>query len=176
MNLQKLLRDSLISSFELFSAIIFSLPRHKILNPFKKFFLKAQGADVGKWVTFYPGIKIGYAKKLKIGNYVDIAWGVIITTKGGVEIGDRTLIGYRSQIISANHVIPENKEKIFYSGHSSSKIIIGNDVWIGANSIITPGVKIGEGAVIAAGSVVTKNVKPFSIVGGVPAKLIRQRN
>ena len=114
--------------------------------------------------------------KIKIGDHVDFAWGVIVTTGGEVEIGDRTLIGYRTQILSGNHVIPENRGRIFGAGHIKGKIIIEKDVWIGANCIITAGVKIGEGAVIAAGSVVTKDVKEFTIVGGVPAKLIKERN
>jgi acetyltransferase-like isoleucine patch superfamily enzyme len=64
---------------------------------------------------------------------------------------------------------------IFDAGHQNKKVTIANDVWIGANCIILPGVNIGEGAVVAAGSVVTKNVEPFSIVAGIPAKFIKQR-
>jgi acetyltransferase-like isoleucine patch superfamily enzyme len=170
------MKDFLISSFEFLSGLIFCLPRYKFLNPIKRYFLLIQGGKIGKRITYYPGIKIGYAKKLKIGNDVDLAWGVIITAQGGVEIGDRTLIGYRTQILSANHIIPENHKQIFRSGHVLSKVIIENDVWIGANCVILPGVKIGEGAVIAAGSVVTKDVEPFFIVGGIPAKQIKIRN
>lgn len=58
---------------------------------------------------------------------------------------------------------------------SSGPIVIGNDVWIGANAIILSGVEVGDGAVVAAGSIVTKNVSPYAIVGGNPAKLIRYR-
>lgn len=176
MNLKILFKETIISTFEIISGFIFILPRHKILfNPIKKIFLKLMGAKIGKWVTFYPGIKISIGKNLVIGDYVDLAWGVIMTTGGGVEIGDRTLIGYRTQILSSNHIIPINRERIFDSGHEPKKIIIGKDVWIGANCIITAGVHIGEGAVVAAGSVVTKNVKPYTIVGGVPAKVIKER-
>lgn len=64
-------------------------------------------------------------------------------------------------------------EKLF--DESSPKNIIGNDVWIGARAMILSGVKIGDGAVIAAGAVVTKDVEPYTIVGGVPAKPIRKR-
>jgi len=177
MTIKALARDFIISTFELISDIVFLLPRHKIpFNFIKKYFLISMGAKIGKWVTFYPGIKIGFPKNLKIGNHVDLAWGVIITTKGGVEIGDRTLIGYRTQILSANHEIPSNRGKIFDAGHIPKKITIENDVWIGANCIITAGVVIGEGAIVAAGSVVTKYVEPFTVVGGIPAKLIKDRN
>ncbi|RIH63238.1 acyltransferase [Mariniphaga sediminis] len=176
MTLKQLFRDFIISSFEAISFLIFSLPRHKLINPIKRTFLILQGAKIGRWVTYYPGIRIGFAKKVKLGSHVDLAWGVIITTKGGIEIGDRTLIGYRTQILSANHAIPANHERIFQSGHLSAKVTIGKDVWIGANCIILPGVSIGEGAVIAAGSVVTKNIEPFTIAGGIPAKKLKERD
>ncbi len=126
-------------------------------------------------ITFYPNIKFSPGTNMKIGNHVDFAWGVLLTTGGGIEIGDRVLIGYGTKILSTNHVIPANREKIFYSGHDKKKVTIEKDVWIGANCIILPGVKIGEGAVVAAGSVVTKDVEPFIIVGGVPAKKIKSR-
>ena len=170
------IKNFAVCTYESLSFLIFSLPRHKPFNFFKSNYLRLQGATIGKHITYYPGIRINPGINIKLGNYVDLAWGVIITTKGGVEIGDRTLIGYRSQILSANHEIPPNRGKIFNAGHIPNKITIENDVWIGANCIITPGVEIGEGAVVAAGSVVTKNVKSFTIVGGVPAKLIKSRN
>src|SRR5690606_20750724 len=113
---------------------------------------------------------------LRLGNHVDLAWGVLITSGGGVQIGDRTLVGYGTKILSTNHIIPNKPGKIFSAGHSKKEVIIGQDVWIGANCVIVAGVEIGNGAVIAAGSVVTKNVKEYTIVGGVPAKLIRERD
>ena len=132
-------------------------------------------AKIGKRVVFYPGVWIAPGRNLVLGDDVDLALGVLITTSGGVEIGERTLIGYRTQIISGNHKIPNNKNTIFGAGHEYSKVIIGSDCWIGANCIIMPGVSIGEGAVVAGGSVVTKDVEPFTIVGGVPAKKIKSR-
>ncbi|HFR4107065.1 TPA: DapH/DapD/GlmU-related protein, partial [Enterobacter asburiae] len=66
-------------------------------------------------------------------------------------------------------------EKVIESIAESEKIIIGNDVWIGVNAIVMDGVTIGDGAVIGAGAVVTKDVQPYTIVGGVPAKFIRDR-
>lgn len=173
--MNKSFKNFAVCSYETIMFLIFCLPRHKIFNFIKSNFIRLQGGNVGKKVTFYPGIRINPSMNISIGNNVDLAWGVLITTKGGVEIGDRTLIGYRTQILSANHKIPEMKRQIFSSGHTTEKIMIENDVWIGANCIITAGVHIGEGAVIAAGSVVTKNVEPFTIMGGIPAKLIRKR-
>ncbi|GGG54980.1 hypothetical protein GCM10011414_26050 [Croceivirga lutea] len=133
------------------------------------------GAKIGKKITFYPGIKLSPGNNLTLGDHVDLAWGVLITTRGGVSIGDRTLVGYDTKIFSGNHVIPPKPQRIFDSGHVGKKVTIENDVWIGANCVILPGVTVGEGAVVAAGSVVTKDVAPFAIVGGNPAKLIKER-
>lgn len=169
------LKNFLVCSYESFSFLIFALPRHKLFNFIKSNYLRIQGSKIGKSVTYYPGIRINPCMKLSLGNHVDLAWGVLITTGGGVKIGDRVLIGYRTQILSANHFIPENRGRIFGAGHVLKEVVIENDVWIGANCIITAGVKIGEGAVIAAGSVVTKDVPPYTIWGGVPAKQIKER-
>jgi len=156
-------------------SFIFSLPRFRLFIFFKVFFLRIMGAKIGKGVFIYPGVWIIPGKNLEIGNYVDLAKDVIITTGGGVSIGDRSLIGYRTQILSTNHSIPPIGFPFPVSGDSHSQIIIGKDVWIGANCIITAGVHIEDGAVIAAGSVVTKNVPSNSIYAGVPARLIKMR-
>ena len=139
-------------------------------------FLFALGSKTGKDITFYPGIKLSPGTNLSLGDHVDLAWGVLITTKGGVEIGDRTLVGYNTMILSANHIIPHSSGRIYDSGHEFKKVTIGKDVWIGSGCIILPGITIGEGAVIAAGSVVTKDVNPYTIVGGIPAKWLRNRD
>jgi acetyltransferase-like isoleucine patch superfamily enzyme len=166
----------IVVMYETIMKFLFGLPRFKILNKIKKSFLELLGAQIGNRVIFYPGLWISPPHNLVIGDDVDLALNVLITTKGGVFIGDRTLVGYGTKIISSNHKIPLQKQKIFESTHISKKVVIENDVWIGANCIILPGVVIGEGAVIAAGSIVTKNVKKYTVVGGVPANLIKNRN
>ncbi len=168
-------KNFLVCTFELFSGIIFGLPRHKLFNFIKSNFLRLLGSRVGHGITYYPGIRINPGNNIILGDGVDLAWGVLITTSGGIEIGDRTLIGYNTHIFSSNHNIPPVPQRIVDAGHSNKKVIIQNDVWIGAGCIILPGVTIGEGAVVAAGSVVTKDVKPFTLVGGVPAVLIKER-
>ncbi len=170
------MKNFLVCTLELFASLVFALPRHKIFNFIKANYLRLFGSRIGKGITFYPNIKLNPGNHLILGDHVDLAWGVLMTTSGGIEIGDRTLIGYRTMIFSANHVIPEARAPIFTSGHIKKKVTIGPDVWIGAGSIIMPGVTIGEGAIVAGGSVVTKDVAPFTVVGGVPAKLIKERN
>ncbi|NAZ91637.1 acyltransferase [Vibrio toranzoniae] len=161
--------------YEFICSVLFSLPRFSFLSYLKKLPLILAGAKFGKRTTFYPGVWINTGRKLVVGDDVDFALGVIVTTKGGVEIGDRVLIGYRTQIISSNHIIPPVNELVFSAGHESKKVMVCNDVWIGANCIILPGVTIGQGAVVAAGSVVTKSLPPYSISAGVPAKVIKMR-
>jgi acetyltransferase-like isoleucine patch superfamily enzyme len=170
-----MLHKFLVITYEFCLTLLFSLPRYPFFNFLKVQFLALNGAKFGQRTIIYPGVWIAPGRNLSVGDDVDFALDVIVTTGGGVSIGNRVLIGYRAQILSTNHVIPENKGKVFGAGHSKKPVSIADDVWIGANSIILPGVSIGEGAVIAAGSIVTKSVRAFSIVAGVPAKEIKKR-
>lgn len=162
--------------YEFLMKTLFLMPRGLGLSFAKALVLRSVGAVVGKRITIYPGVWIFPGKGLTVGDDVDLALDVIITTNGEVSIGNRVLVGYRVQILSQNHNIPINRDRIFGAGHTKAKVTICDDVWIGANSIILPGVTIGEGAIVAAGSIVTKDVPPFSIVGGVPAKIIKNRS
>ncbi len=166
----------LVSFYEFIMSICFILPRFRFLNKFKSAILRIQGAKVGKRIVYYPGIRIIPGRNVEIGDDVDFALGVMVTTKYGVKIGKRVLIGFGAKILSGYHIIPPGSGRIFDTGDNGSKIIIEDDVWIGANSIILDGVHIGEGAIIAAGCVVNKDVPSFAVVGGVPAKIIKYRN
>ena len=170
------MRYALVVSAETLMTLIFALPRYRPLNFLKSLYLRRVfGAKVGRRVIFYQGVWIFSGRNLTLGNDVDLAAGVLITTEGGVSIGDRTLVGYRTCILSSNHNIPPKPDRILGAGHTKARVDIGPDVWIGANCTILPGVSIGEGAVVAAGSVVTKDVEPFQIVAGVPAKVLKVR-
>jgi len=111
------------------------------------------------------GIKIG--KDSLIGEYS------VIRGQGGVQIGDRVYTSPFTQIIAVNHVFDNPARPFIDQGITAEGIIIEDDVWLGAGVIITDGVKVGKGAVVAAGAVVTKDVPPHTVVGGVPAKLIK---
>tara|TARA_R110001592_G_scaffold63566_2_gene194751 strand:+ start:3897 stop:4412 length:516 start_codon:yes stop_codon:yes gene_type:complete len=159
------------------SWLVFLLPRFRLLNSFKALYLRVFfGSEIGRRVVFYPGIWIFTGRNFRVGDDVDFAKGVLVTTDGGVSIGARVLIGYGTQILSSNHSVPRLPGRIFDAGHKKAPVIIGADVWIGANCIILPGITIGEGAIVAAGSVVTKNVTAFTYVAGVPAKTIKNRD
>lgn len=166
----------LVVSYECLMRGLFSLPRYPLFNALKAMFLRILGARIGKRVVFYPGVWIDVGSRLAVGDDVDLALDVFVDASGSVSIGDRTLIGYRTQILSSNHRIPADKGHIFSAGLEKERIVIGQDVWIGANCLILAGVTVGEGAVIGGGAVVTKDVPPFAMVGGVPAKIIRFRS
>ena len=172
----KEVKSFVVISYEFVMTLLFSLPRYRFFIFLKKSLLFFMGAKIGKGVVIYPGVWISPGRKLIIKDYVDLAKDVLITTSGGVEIGERSLIGYRTQIISSDHTIPPIGQPFPISGDNHKKIIIGKDVWIGGNCLITAGVKIGDGAVVAGGSVVTKDVPKNAIVGGVPAKIIKMRS
>ena len=112
------------------------------------------------------GIQIG--EDCLIGEYS------VIRGQGGVTIGDRVYTSPFTQIIAVNHVFDDPKQPFVEQGITAEGIIIEDDVWLGAGAIITDGVRVGRGAVVAAGAVVTKDVPAHTVVGGVPAKIIKE--
>ena len=109
-------------------------------------------------------------KNLKIGRNVFINSCCQFQDQGGITIGDGTLIGPKTVIATLNHHQNPNKR----ANLIPKPVKIGKNVWIGANATILPGVTIGDGAVIAAGALVSKDVEANTVVGGVPAKLIKR--
>jgi acetyltransferase-like isoleucine patch superfamily enzyme len=95
---------------------------------------------------------------------------------GGVEIGKDTMLGPNVVLISGSHVFDNPNVPIRLQGTTRAKITIGHDVWLGANVCVMSGVTIGEGTIVGSGAVVTKDIPPFSIAGGVPAVILRKRN
>ncbi len=111
-----------------------------------------------------------FGKNIHLGKNVFINAGCKFQDQGGIYIGDDALIGHNVVMATLNHdENPENRANLI-----AAPINIGNKVWIGSNATILPGVSIGDGAIIAAGAVVTRDVEENSIVAGVPAKFIRK--
>lgn len=124
--------------------------------------------------TFYVGKNCSISKDLIAGCYSYIGPNSIIYKN--VEIGDYTMLANNVSIIGGDHNFNIPGLPIIFSGRTKlNKTIIGKDVWIGAHSIIKTGVEIGDGAIVAMGSVVTKNLKPYTIYAGIPAKEIKKR-
>ena len=153
-----------------------ALPQDPVSMALKRVALRARGARIGQRPKVWRGVWIDDCQKFSVGNDVTIGHSVILICGGGVTVGDRAMIGHGAQIVSSGHRIPADRhEPMRWSGPEAKPISIGSDAWIGAGAILLPGVDVGEGAVVAAGAVVTKNVPPFVIVGGNPARLLRER-
>ncbi|WP_114751635.1 acyltransferase [Pleomorphovibrio marinus] len=112
---------------------------------------------------------------LKVGNNSSIGPYAYIGCSGYIEIGDNVMMSPRVSIYSENHVFSDSEIPMIEQGVNRSFVKIENDCWIASHSVILAGVTIGRGSIIAAGSIVTKDVPPYSIVGGNPAKLIKSR-
>ena len=117
--------------------------------------------------NIFPPMEIDRAKCLTLGENVFINHGFTCMASGGVTIEDGVMIGPEAAIITANHDFKDLLVLQF------KPVIIKKGAWIGARAVILPGVTVGEGAVIASGAVVTKDVAPRTIVGGNPAKFIK---
>lgn len=155
--------------------LIYILPTGRFWFLVKRWLLRISGAKVGQNVQIWQGVRIMNLQTVSIGNNVAIGYDVLLQGNGELIIGDRVLIGHGTKIITSNHVIPPNRQPIWGAGHVHKSVKIEDDVWIAANVIILPGVTIGKGSVVAAGAVVTKDVKPYTIVGGSPAIVIKER-
>jgi acetyltransferase-like isoleucine patch superfamily enzyme len=113
----------------------------------------------------HAGIRIG--QDSLIGEYT------VIRGQGGVTIGDRVYTSPLTQIIAVNHVFDDPRRPFVEQGITAEGITVEDDVWLGAGSVVTDGVRIGRGAVVTAGAVVTHDVAPGVVVGGVPARVLR---
>ncbi len=130
---------------------------------------KLTGREVDETFALFPPFYTDCGKNIKIGKNVFINSCCRFQDQGGIEIGDNVLIGHNTTIATLNHDFNPNLR----ANLNPNPVKIGNSVWIGADCTILPGVNIGDGAVIAAGSVVTKNVKSNTIVAGNPAKILK---
>ena len=116
--------------------------------------------------------------KIKIGSRASINSNVMINARGRgkIIIGNNVLIGPNVVLRSNNHSFETSKIPVIDQGMNEGEIFINDDVWIGSNAVILPNCKIGKGVIVAAGAVVTSDVESYSIVGGVPANLIKKRD
>ena len=133
--------------------------------------------SIGKFAIIRPSNSYGgeIGEGLKIGSNSNIGPYSYIGCSGYIEIGDNVMISPRVSIYAENHVFNSTAIPMKQQGVNKQFVIIGDDCWIAANSIILAGVTIGKGSVVAAGSVVTKDVPPYSVVAGVPAEIIKSR-
>ena len=129
-----------------------------------------ENAGKGLWVE--PPFYCDYGYNIHTGKSVFFNFNCVILDVMKVNIGDHVLVGPNVQIYTATHPLDAKTRKSWLE--YAKPVSIGNDVWIGGGAIIYPGVSIGDGAVIAAGAVVTKSVPPNVVVGGNPAKILKE--
>lgn len=130
---------------------------------------------LGERVAFRDSVQIGGSGVLEIGARSSINDQVIIAATEKISIGCDVMIAPRAYILDVDHRIDIKNIPISKQGYVSKSVEIGDDVWIGAGAVITKGVRIGSGAIIGANAVVTCDVPPYVIVGGVPARILRER-
>jgi acetyltransferase-like isoleucine patch superfamily enzyme len=111
---------------------------------------------------------------IKIGKNCLISEFNVLRGQGGITIGDNVYTSPHVQLIAVNHVYQDREQPIVAQGITAQGIVVEDNAWIGSGAIILDGVRVGKGAVVAAGAVVTNDVPPHTIVGGVPAKVIKE--
>lgn len=136
----------------------------------RSIFSKLIGKDVDESFGLFPPFFSDCGKNITVGKRVFINSGCCFQDQGGIEIGDDVLIGQQVVIATLNHDLNSEKR----ANMIPKPVKIGNKVWIGAHATILSGVTLGDGAVVAAGAVVTKDVPKNVVVGGVPAKIIKE--
>ncbi len=170
-----------------------SLEEHRRLL---RFFLRFHHFDrFGTHVAMGARVRFFGPVRVFIGSHSALFDDVILSGPGEVHIGDRSTIGHNSVLVSreriqigndcmlaafcyvldVDHEFADPDEPIPQQGLRVKPVIVGNDVWVGAGSFILRGVTIGDGAVVAANSVVTEDVPPYTVVAGSPARVIKKR-
>lgn len=137
----------------------------------RNWLIRLMGVKASNNVMFYPGFAVRNPKGLIIEDGVSIGPKCLLDARKGLIIHKSAVIAYEAIIWTLNH----DYNDIHFCG-KGAPTEIGAYAWICSRSIILPGVKVGEGAVVASGAIVTKDVPPYAIVGGIPAKVIGQRD
>ena len=149
---------------------------HRINNEYhtpeeiQELFAELTSTPVNRTLGVMPPFNTDCGKNIHIGENVFINSGCKMQDQGGIFIGNDVLIGHNACLLTLNHAKEADKRADMYP----SPIHIEDRVWLGSNVTVLPGVRIGEGAIVAAGAVVTRDVEANTIAGGVPAKFIKR--
>ena len=128
------------------------------------------GRDIPAGVQVIPPFHTDFGRFIEFGENVFVNFGCTFCDQGGIRLGNRVKLGPNVSLITTNHLLEPDKRRWMVN----KPIVIGDDVWIGAGASVLPGVTIGDGAVVGAASVVTKDVPPMSVVVGNPARVVRK--
>jgi acetyltransferase-like isoleucine patch superfamily enzyme len=160
---------SILSELRLYvcNHIVASIPSNIVRMAFYRHIM---GFELGEGVSIHLGVQFNCARNLKMGKNSVINENCRLNPGGGIVIGSNVAISAETIILTTDHDL----DKPGFIGRSRP-VTISDYAWIGTRALILPGVEIGEGAVVGAGSVVSKKIDPYCIAAGVPAKFIRQR-
>lgn len=150
---------------------IFRILISNIFRKLRIFIINLFGAKMDYSSTLYPSVKIWAPWNLTVGKFSCIGPNVELYNKAKIEIHDNCVVSQNSKLYTASHDVSDSGMKLIYS-----PITVLEGAWIAANAFIGMGVTIGEGAVVGAKSAVFKDVEPWTIVGGNPAKFIKKRD
>jgi putative colanic acid biosynthesis acetyltransferase WcaF len=163
-------RNALIRFLWYFTNVFFFLNPFNPVSFLKVLLLRLFGAKVGKGVNIKPSVNIKYPWRLKIGNYVWIGEKVWIDNLANVQIGDNSCISQGALLLTGNHNYKRSSFDLMVG-----EIILEEGVWIGAKSIVAPGVTCGSHSVLSAGSMLSSDMEAYSIYTGNPAKKTKTR-
>lgn len=141
-----------------------------IPNPIRKWYLRCFGIRIGKDSSIHRGCKFFHVGKLRVGHNSVVNFGCYLDNRRGIIIGNSVGISHDTKIYTLGHNIESPKFEA-----KGASVVIEDHVFIFSNSLIMPGVTIHRGAIVLAGSVVTKDVEAWAVVGGNPAKKIKER-
>ena len=158
------------AAWQVFCAILFRPFIGPVFRYWRSFVLRLWGAKVGKGCAIAAGAKIWAPWNLEVGDYVAVANGAELYDVAKIKIGNHATISQDSYVCTASHDISKKLRPLVFRS-----IVIGDYAWICARAIILQDVSIGAGGIVAAGAVVTKDVEPWTVVGGNPAKFIKRR-
>jgi len=147
----------------------------RVIFKVRQLYYRRMFRKCGKNLLVCKGVVVKKGERIELGDYVSLNEYVYLNGIGGIKIGNKVRIGPFACIISFNHSYKNPDIPIMHQDYERKPVIIEDDVWIGAGAKILAGVKIGKGAVIGAGAVVTRDVPPYTVVAGVPARTIKRR-
>lgn len=156
--------------WRVFYVVFFRMFGGPVFRYWRSMALRLWGAKIGRRCAIASSVKIWAPWNLEIGDFVAIGPNAEIYDVDKIAMGSNITVSQDAYLCTASHDIARLKKPLI-----TKPIQLGDSAWVAARAIVLPGVMIGEGAVVAAGAVVTKDVEPWTVVGGNPAKVIKKR-
>jgi maltose O-acetyltransferase len=132
-------------------------------------------AHAGRHLTIHDGVLIKFPDEIRFGHEVTVSPGCILVGRGGLSIGNDVMIGAGSKIVTTSHETDRTDIPMRLQGLSANPIVIEDDVWLGFDTKVLPGVTIRRGAIVGAGSVVVDEIAAWSVAAGAPARVVGAR-